>query len=92
MISMSSSIPLGRWPSAAAAPIGGRVVSAVCSCADPAAAIHAAQQAANAQKAVEDAQNSLWLGAIVAGDTALRALRKAEELEEELETAAPDSA
>jgi uncharacterized protein (TIRG00374 family) len=32
------------------------------------------------------------LGAIVAGDTALRALRKAEELEEELETAAPEGA
>ena len=31
------------------------------------------------------------LGAIVAGDTALRALRKADELEEELETAAPES-
>lgn len=32
------------------------------------------------------------LGAIVAGDTALRALRKTEELEEELETAAPEGA
>lgn len=33
----------------------------------------------------------ILLGAIVAGDTALRALRKTEELEEELETAAPES-
>jgi uncharacterized membrane protein YbhN (UPF0104 family) len=32
------------------------------------------------------------LGAIVAGDTALRALRKTEEMEEELQTAAPESA
>lgn len=33
----------------------------------------------------------ILLGAIVAGDTALRALRKTDELEEELETAAPES-
>jgi len=31
------------------------------------------------------------LGAIVAGDTALRALRKTDEMEEELQTAAPES-